>query len=189
MIDEDLYCLQCGYNLRGIPENRCPECGFGYDRGAIRAESISEACNRHPASRRAMGFAAFSTVCALAYLTSRGSWSVTLGFALALALLLCALLSRFTGLAASRSWFPESSFFYWLLIPTVLFVWDRTVLAAIGAGVAIAVGWIVCLVDLSAASPATGNLSEQLQRHLKRYRIASIATLSGATVLALLCLF
>src|SRR5437870_5646396 len=29
-IDEDLYCLTCGYNLRGLPcvdPARCPECG------------------------------------------------------------------------------------------------------------------------------------------------------------------
>ena len=27
-IDANLYCLECGYNLRGlVPEERCPECG------------------------------------------------------------------------------------------------------------------------------------------------------------------
>ncbi len=24
-------CLGCGYNLRGLPENRCPECGRTFD--------------------------------------------------------------------------------------------------------------------------------------------------------------
>ncbi len=24
---EMMHCLNCGYNLRGLPENRCPECG------------------------------------------------------------------------------------------------------------------------------------------------------------------
>jgi ribosomal protein L37E len=32
-------CPQCGYDLFGIPEERCPECGFGYDYAAIRAVS------------------------------------------------------------------------------------------------------------------------------------------------------
>lgn len=35
-----LVCPQCGYDLRGIPEFRCPECGFAYDRAAI--EGLAE---------------------------------------------------------------------------------------------------------------------------------------------------
>ena len=36
-IDEDLYCLHCGYNLRGLSGNsiRCPECGNLNDRTVI----------------------------------------------------------------------------------------------------------------------------------------------------------
>ncbi len=188
MSKEHLYCTQCGYNLRGIPENRCPECGFGYDRGAIRGPSISEACNRYTASKRALGLAVFATMCALAHLAPRSRWSLAFGLALALALLFAALLPRFTGWANARDWFPESSFFYWLLVPMALFLWQRTELATIGAGVGITVGWLACILDLSAGSPASGNLSEQLRRHLRRYRIASIVILSGATVLTLLCL-
>jgi len=26
-------CLGCGYDLRGLPENRCPECGLPFDPG------------------------------------------------------------------------------------------------------------------------------------------------------------
>jgi len=29
--DETMRCLGCGYDLRGLPENRCPECGRGVD--------------------------------------------------------------------------------------------------------------------------------------------------------------
>jgi hypothetical protein len=29
---EDLYCPQCGYNVRGVSSERCPECGLALDR-------------------------------------------------------------------------------------------------------------------------------------------------------------
>ncbi len=75
MIDEDLYCPQCGYNLRGIPEDRCPECGFGYDRGAIRSESISEAFNRYAASRNTIGYAGVPlAACPPVLLAIGGHW-------------------------------------------------------------------------------------------------------------------
>jgi hypothetical protein len=28
---ETMRCLDCGYDLRGLPENRCPECGRAFD--------------------------------------------------------------------------------------------------------------------------------------------------------------
>jgi hypothetical protein len=30
---EPMRCLACGYDLRGLPENRCPECGRAFDPG------------------------------------------------------------------------------------------------------------------------------------------------------------
>jgi hypothetical protein len=38
----DVSCPQCGYTLCGIPERRCPECGFGYDHAGIRNLVLSE---------------------------------------------------------------------------------------------------------------------------------------------------
>ncbi len=31
MLPETAVCLHCGYSLRGLPENVCPECGRGFD--------------------------------------------------------------------------------------------------------------------------------------------------------------
>ncbi len=31
----DYLCTQCGYNLRGLIEDRCPECGTGFDRTTL----------------------------------------------------------------------------------------------------------------------------------------------------------
>ena len=36
----ELYCPECGYNLRGISSNRCPECGFGIDYVKLRESQI-----------------------------------------------------------------------------------------------------------------------------------------------------
>ena len=31
----DLFCLNCDYNLTGLEQDRCPECGKAFDRGAL----------------------------------------------------------------------------------------------------------------------------------------------------------
>ncbi len=36
----DIYCLTCGYNLRGTSRNRCPECGTDIDRAALTSVQI-----------------------------------------------------------------------------------------------------------------------------------------------------
>ncbi len=51
-------CPQCGYDLWGIPEQRCPECGFRYQWAAIRRMSAGVCARREAAYRSA-------TVCGL----------------------------------------------------------------------------------------------------------------------------
>ena len=36
----DLLCGRCGYNLRGVPSDRCPECGRQFDPGRLIGELI-----------------------------------------------------------------------------------------------------------------------------------------------------
>lgn len=33
---QDLQCPYCGYELRDLPENRCPECGHAFDPDTVR---------------------------------------------------------------------------------------------------------------------------------------------------------
>lgn len=47
MDDQHLSCPKCGYDLYGIPETRCPECGFGFDFAALRDLGASVLWQRH----------------------------------------------------------------------------------------------------------------------------------------------
>ena len=36
-----MYCLGCYYDLRGLPENRCPECGRFFSPGNPKSYSVT----------------------------------------------------------------------------------------------------------------------------------------------------
>jgi len=38
MNEKTLFCLKCDYNLTGLTENRCPECGLAFDPEALAAD-------------------------------------------------------------------------------------------------------------------------------------------------------
>ncbi len=52
-IEQDAYCLSCGYNLRGLVQNRCPECGNEFDRAKVTASQLPWAYRRHIGRLRA----------------------------------------------------------------------------------------------------------------------------------------
>ncbi len=39
-VDYDLFCPECGYNLRGVTSDRCPECGVVFDRATLVVSRI-----------------------------------------------------------------------------------------------------------------------------------------------------
>lgn len=51
MLEEHLTCPKCSYDLHGIPEVRCPECGFRYDAAALRSMSASAEWTRLAVAR------------------------------------------------------------------------------------------------------------------------------------------
>ncbi len=50
---DDLHCLACGYSLRGIDSERCPECGAAIDREALAVPQIPWANRKATGSFRA----------------------------------------------------------------------------------------------------------------------------------------
>lgn len=63
--------MACGYDLRGIPEAQCPECGFGYDHTAIRTTASTALLLRSEDLRIASRWAWGAIVLALAALALR----------------------------------------------------------------------------------------------------------------------
>jgi hypothetical protein len=61
-----MICPQCGYNLRGLTESRCPECGLNYDRNALRQIAADSDMRKMRFAYSAMGLAAVGVVLILA---------------------------------------------------------------------------------------------------------------------------
>jgi ribosomal protein L37E len=72
-----LFCPQCGYDLFGIPEERCPECGFGYDHHGIRIISHYYHDQRRALERRCIVLAGFGVALASSPLSRSASLCLT----------------------------------------------------------------------------------------------------------------
>jgi hypothetical protein len=67
-----VYCMQCGYDLRGLVEPRCPECGQAFDRGRLLVDQYVR-CRRPRSDRRYRAGSRLSWVgCALMILLLAG---------------------------------------------------------------------------------------------------------------------
>ena len=66
-----LACPQCGYDLFGIPQARCPECGFGFDYAALRHFASTNSLTRYLAARAVITWAGVALACTVPALVQR----------------------------------------------------------------------------------------------------------------------
>lgn len=68
-----IFCPQCHYLLRGLPDSRCPECGEPFDRGRLLVDQYVREWDHHlwkrgGVGRRAGGLAAATLVLFILYI-------------------------------------------------------------------------------------------------------------------------
>lgn len=187
MIDEDLYCPQCGYNLRAIPENRCPECGFGYNREGIESLCVMEAHKRNVILHRVQLLSSISACSALFRLSDYPIVFVTV-----LALGLVTQTSKKPQPAKPPRFFEAP--FSWMIYAGILMLFmfplyiarpDSATIVAIGSAL---VAWCLLLWSAQRLNHYHLNLAAPARRSVERYRTMTLLWLITASAAALLSL-
>ena len=185
-----VFCPNCGYNLFGIPQIRCPECGFRYDHAGIAALAEDEILRSYWA-KLVITRTAFALAFAVPALTKLMHLSPLSNYLAVLTILLGAVILRQRLVAATP-------YKFWEALPLACFcVVARASLACglvllpqVGpliATVILADGWFYFLRRLSRQSYRTLSLPDQLQRHLAiltTWAGAGLTTASLATLAA-----
>lgn len=187
MIDEDVYCPQCGYNLRAIPENRCPECGFGYNREGIESLCVMEAHKRNVTLHRVL---MLSTVSACSALFRLGDHAIVFTLIVAFVLGIQTLKRpppptppRFLG--APLSWMIYGAILMLFVFPLYIGKPGSASIVAIGSAL---VAWCLLLWPAQRLNYYHLNLTAPARRSVERYGTMTLLWLIIASVAALLCL-
>jgi hypothetical protein len=188
MEEEHLACPKCGYDLYGIPEVRCPECGFRYDYEALRSLAASAEWARLASARTLIVRAAAATalaapavaenlgvtgfwpygVAAATYTAAFFTW-VVLADAYWGVQSIPKLLTLFVAFALGFGWI--------LLFGTVLVLLLGTVL--------LASAWLVRIRDWPVLAPLGNAPSTAIRRSVVRHSVAGNCVLIFASLLVL----
>ncbi len=187
MIDEDLYCPQCGYNLRAIPENRCPECGFGYNREGVESLCVMEAHKRNVILHRVHLISSISACTALFRLDAHPTVFLTV-----VALGIVTQMAKkpqpakpphfFEG---PLSWIIYAAILMLFVLPLYIAIPDSATIVAIGSALA---AWCLLLWSAQRLNCYHLNLTAPARHSVERYGTMTLLWLVTASVAALLCL-
>ena len=188
MIDKDLYCLQCGYNLRGLPEERCPECGTRFEHGGVRASSLSDAVDSYQTSRRVVTFSVVASVFAIFHLAEETAGVLIVTVAAVSTLVTTWFCHRFRVESRIQVWPFAMEYLPAIVFLAVLYFLSTSAATLIGAGFTLIWAWSLCLFPWKRLPHASDNFSNDLKRQLGRWSIAALIALLTASGLTLLCL-
>lgn len=191
MLDEHLACPQCGYDLHGIPESRCPECGFGYDAAALQSMANTAGIVRLEVARRVIvratiaGGLALPSVCdrlgvsgwfqfwvlAVAYIVAFSTWLI--------------LTDAYRGLISV----PNLLTLFVAHAVAIYYLLGAFHFLAVTAGVIVlAMAWHLRLRDWPALSTPANVESEELRCSVAQYSRTCLIALIAATALVLIAL-
>lgn len=186
----DVYCPNCGYDLRGIPEQRCPECGFGYDHAGIKTLAGQRACDMLAAYRHAVFGSAFAAAIALVSLSAGWIPAPAIRFGMVLVLLwITEVVRRTTAGERLRDWSAEPFHLLALalvqiLLSVVLLLLVWSICWWVGAAVAV-YAWCVYFTRPRDLPFSAFSHPAPFRRRLQRYRVAAGLGLVVASFLVL----
>ncbi len=189
VLEEHLTCPKCGYDLHGIPDVRCPECGFGYDADALRSIVAAEDWLRFTAARcvvlRAVLAAAlaFPAVCDRIGVSGWTRFWLVAVACVAAAVTWIVVSEAYGSLVSVPNLFRLLVFF---VLAIYLILRALPLLAFIGSIVAPALAWLVRIRDWPALSPPESIRSPIWRRSVERYSLAGTSILALATILVLI---
>lgn len=187
MLEEHLACPKCGYDLHGIPEARCPECGFGYDAAALRSVATYAEWVRLGVAQRLIVRATIAAAFALPVVCARLGAAGWMQLCVAIAAYAAAFLTWVFLTDAYRGWASGPSLlalFIGLGVGIGLALRVLPMSALVGAFAVLASAWWVRLRNWPTLPPSENSESAELRRSVERYSRAGTLLLILATLLA-----
>lgn len=189
-----VFCPNCSYNLFGIPQVRCPECGFHYDYAGIAALAIDESLCRRYCVKLVITRAAFALAFAAPGLTGLLHLPLLPSYLAVLTILLGVLVLR-------QHVFATTPCTFWETLPLACLCFVALgslasillMLPQVGSLIATAIladGWFCFFNRLARRSYRTLSLPDQPQRRLAiltTWTGVGLMTASLATLAAWCC--
>ncbi len=191
MLEEHLACPKCGYDLHGIPEVRCPECGFRYDAAALRSMAVSAAWLRLVTARDLIVQAAIAAALVVPAACDRlgvAGWAdvgVSAGAYVGAFLAWMLFTDAYRGLASV----PHLVALFAAAAVGFAFVVASLPVVALGIGVAnLVFAWFIRLRDWSTSFAPTNVGSAELRRSAAHHSLGGMLVLIAASLLVLIAL-